>query len=102
MLSESDRVVRLAELVASLPQANRGFLAYLMQFASQVAKLCDKNRMPPKNLAIVFAPNLLRAPGESAENYDVNNGLSCVQTMIERCDDIWPSSKYTPNQSSPF
>ena len=45
-----------------VPAANRATIEYLVRFLSQVAKSEKVNRMGIPNLAIIFAPSMLRDP----------------------------------------
>jgi hypothetical protein len=103
------RAVRLAEVVAELPDANRGFLQYLMNFLHKVSLKAEENLMTPKNLAVVFGPNILRPRVETVETAMNDAGairmgqcantaltlrctapvVSAVQGLIEFYPQIW-------------
>jgi hypothetical protein len=93
-----DREVRLQRLktsIAGLPPSNQGFLEYLMCFLHRVTLQSDKNLMTPKNLAIVFAPNVLRPLVESVQSImtDSQLCLQVVELLISSAYDIWPPVK---------
>ena len=64
--SETDQQMRMAvkQALASMPLANRITIKYLMRFLCTVSKKSDINKMTPANIAIVFAPNILRPPSD--------------------------------------
>lgn len=57
-----DLAPTLAFLDTVLPKANAATLVYLIHFLNHCAELSQFNQMTPRNLAIVFSPNLLRHP----------------------------------------
>ncbi len=54
-----------SKLLASLPDLNLRIVSLLFFVLNKVAQHSDVNKMDSKNLAIVFAPGLLRPEGES-------------------------------------
>lgn len=62
-LSEDERPRRVKILVLEkLPEDNYLLLKYIVQFLSKVMDRSDLNKMTSSNLAVVFGPNLVRAP----------------------------------------
>lgn len=57
----------LEQLEAGLPEPNRTIFRYLCTFLAEVSMKSDVNKMTPSNLAIVFAPNLIRPAVETFE-----------------------------------
>ncbi|XP_012268555.1 rho GTPase-activating protein 1 isoform X1 [Athalia rosae] len=49
-------------LFEKLPEINYRLLQYIVQFLSRVMDRSDLNKMTSSNLAVVFGPNLVRAP----------------------------------------
>ncbi|XP_012279356.1 rho GTPase-activating protein 1 [Orussus abietinus] len=61
--SKDERPRRVKILVLEkLPEDNYQLLKYIVQFLSRVMDRCDLNKMTSSNLAVVFGPNLVRAP----------------------------------------
>ncbi|CAG8485999.1 740_t:CDS:10 [Paraglomus occultum] len=56
----NEKMYRLHSLIHSLPQVNFETLETLMRHLSRVTSYSEENKMEPPNLAIVFAPNLIR------------------------------------------
>lgn len=58
--SSSDTKLALKGLVAKVPLPERYVLQYLCEYLYDFSQTSDVTKMSPDNLAIVFAPNLLR------------------------------------------
>eukprot|EP00823_Brevimastigomonas_motovehiculus_P004844 TRINITY_DN330_c0_g2_i1.p1 TRINITY_DN330_c0_g2~~TRINITY_DN330_c0_g2_i1.p1 ORF type:complete len:981 (+),score=395.08 TRINITY_DN330_c0_g2_i1:75-3017(+) len=75
------------QLIQTLPSVNKSVLEYILQFLVQVSSFENENKMNDNNLAIVFAPNILRA---KVETYDVISKLTpitinVVKLLISDC-----------------
>eukprot|EP00013_Stygamoeba_regulata_P009938 CAMPEP_0177672272 /NCGR_PEP_ID=MMETSP0447-20121125/25231_1 /TAXON_ID=0 /ORGANISM="Stygamoeba regulata, Strain BSH-02190019" /LENGTH=259 /DNA_ID=CAMNT_0019179885 /DNA_START=205 /DNA_END=981 /DNA_ORIENTATION=- len=75
----------LKQLLPSLPLANLHCLSRVTGFLKLVSEFEEFNRMPAKNLAIVFAPNLLRPRVDTPETIiaDARFITEAVTLMIE-------------------
>ena len=60
------------QLLTTLPEPNKSIVTYLLSFLSDVTVHFVHNKMTPLNLAVCFAPNLLRAKEERAERVMVD------------------------------
>ncbi|RWS25496.1 uncharacterized protein B4U80_07178 [Leptotrombidium deliense] len=60
MRTEDDKLEKLKEVLRRLPAAHYTTLKYLMKHLSKVSSYGSRTGMTPKNVAIVWAPNLLR------------------------------------------
>lgn len=78
--------------IENLPHANRNLLRYLMLFLNEVATHSAHNKMAAANLAIVFAPNLLRPAVESVSSAlqipMVNSAIMCI---IDNASFLFPA-----------
>jgi hypothetical protein len=81
----------ITKALKQLPYLNAVVLRFLIQFLSQVAALSDVNKMSADNLAIVFAPNILKYPSIADEGNPskIMAKLGVVTTMIQKYDDIF-------------
>lgn len=79
-------------LMSSLPQANRDLLGYLCAFLEEVAEHEQNNRMNVKNVAIVFAPNVLRPQFETVGSMtaDMAVTIEVIETLIRFNSEIFP------------
>jgi len=82
------RLKNLRILLWGLPSANRNLLLYLMKFLKTFAQHSDKTKMPPSNIALCWAPNLLKAETESIQQVMINTEHvnSIIMTLIENID----------------
>ncbi|KAI8613325.1 hypothetical protein BC830DRAFT_1132800 [Chytriomyces sp. MP71] len=58
----NERLIALKNLVQQLPPCNYHVLFYLMRHLKKVSERSEVNKMEQSNLAIVFAPTLIRTP----------------------------------------
>jgi len=88
----SDQLTYVRTKLEALPASNRELLKFLMLFLSRVASHQQINLMTPNNLAIVFAPNILRPSVPSNEKTvgDLRPMLYCVEFLISQAAVLWP------------
>jgi len=65
---DPQRIIEVKKLIAQLPRVNTHLLSYLMFFLNELIKNEEFTKMNANNLAIVFAPNLLRPEVETSES----------------------------------
>ena len=76
-------------LMADLPEGNRKLLLYILHFLSQIVKHCEYNKMKSNNLAIVFAPNLIRSRDEEKIDLTaITRANTLVMAMIDNYSSI--------------
>mmetsp|Transcript_32494 Transcript_32494/g.52659 ORF Transcript_32494/g.52659 Transcript_32494/m.52659 type:complete len:370 (+) Transcript_32494:1905-3014(+) len=102
-MNTQKRIDQYSNLVGQLPHSNLIVLHYLMWFLSKVAAQSEKNKMPEYNLAIVWAPNLLRPPLISTEAMlMVKHTIDCIEFLIRYQALIFGNhSEPAPKVSSP-
>ncbi|KAJ3004921.1 UNVERIFIED_CONTAM: Rho GTPase-activating protein 15 [Siphonaria sp. JEL0065] len=100
----NERLIQLKTLIQTLPSCNYNVLSYLLKHLKKVAEKSEINKMEQSNLAIVFAPTLIRTPdgtGDAAQiaqqgyasmaNMPFHNKL--IESMIEQYDWVFDGSK---------
>jgi len=83
---QGERIRCLSVMVDMLPKNNKSVLDRLMYHLSRVAHQETVNRMSPSNLAVIFAPCILRrniVVHAQEQLLDVQKQVICVQTLIE-------------------
>lgn len=55
---------KVKEMLPRLPPQHLSTLAFLMQHLARLAVNAEKNKMTIQNLAVVFAPNVVRSKDE--------------------------------------
>jgi RhoGAP domain len=90
----SDRFVAIRKVVDRLPPGNRTVFLYLVEFLREVAALADRNKMTASNLAVVFAPTLLRPEVETIDLVfgNVSGGLDLLTAVIGDYDKLFGSN----------
>eukprot|EP00698_Gefionella_okellyi_P005550 TRINITY_DN15058_c0_g1_i1.p1 TRINITY_DN15058_c0_g1~~TRINITY_DN15058_c0_g1_i1.p1 ORF type:complete len:1261 (-),score=433.54 TRINITY_DN15058_c0_g1_i1:71-3853(-) len=91
---EMARVNRLREALKSLPSQNGALLRYLLAFLQNVASQSASNKMNPQNLAIVFAPSMLRTANDDLqrEAADTKRTQTVIAELIEKQDELLDTS----------
>ncbi|KKA27582.1 hypothetical protein TD95_001461 [Thielaviopsis punctulata] len=88
----SNNVERCAHLSATfglMPEHHQDTLEFLMFHLSRVAKREPENLMSPKNLAVVFAPTIMRDTSIEREMTDMHAKNIAVQFVIENSETIF-------------
>ncbi|XP_029436999.1 rho GTPase-activating protein 30 isoform X2 [Rhinatrema bivittatum] len=67
---EEERLVKIKEVLKELPQPHYRTLEFLMKHLVHMASFCSETNMHARNLAIVWAPNLLRSKDIEASGFN--------------------------------
>ncbi|KUI63098.1 Vacuolar protein sorting-associated protein 52 B [Cytospora mali] len=84
-----ERCAHLRKTVNMLPQKHRDCLEFLMFHLARVASREPENLMSPKNLAVVFAPTIMRDHSLEREMTDMHAKNLAVQFMVENSNEIF-------------
>eukprot|EP00004_Rigifila_ramosa_P000035 TRINITY_DN1005_c0_g2_i2.p1 TRINITY_DN1005_c0_g2~~TRINITY_DN1005_c0_g2_i2.p1 ORF type:complete len:1171 (-),score=265.89 TRINITY_DN1005_c0_g2_i2:1914-5426(-) len=81
---KSEKIAKMRSLISAMPDQNRALLHELVNFLVRISRSASVNKMTASNLAIVFAPNLLRPKVDSMESImhaaHINHA---IQVLIE-------------------
>ncbi len=80
------RLTRIKKVLDFIPEANMKLLKSLCHFLNNVMQHQQINKMHSTNLAIVFAPNLLRPSGDNGLQLmteDSKYSLGLMKTLVE-------------------
>ncbi|KAH7328369.1 hypothetical protein B0I35DRAFT_403749 [Stachybotrys elegans] len=80
---EGERCEFLHKTFSMMPQRHRDCLEFLMFHLSRVAQRESENLMSPKNLAVVFAPTIMRDLNIEREMTDMHSKNLAIQFVIE-------------------
>ncbi|KAM3512708.1 hypothetical protein MY11210_003661 [Beauveria gryllotalpidicola] len=80
---EAERCAQLRKTFDSMHQSHRDCLEFLMFHLQRVAHRESENLMSPKNLAVVFAPTIMRDLSIEREMLDMHAKNIAVQFVIE-------------------
>ncbi|XP_026473973.1 rho GTPase-activating protein 92B-like isoform X2 [Ctenocephalides felis] len=87
------RLAAIKKIVDKLPEQNYENLRYLIKFLAELARNENHNKMSVQNIAIVFAPNLLKS-NEDDELLNVMSSAaartSVIETLLRHVDYFFP------------
>ncbi|KAF5719250.1 rho GTPase activator Rga [Fusarium mundagurra] len=89
IVDETERSDHLRKTFASMPQRHRDCLEFLMFHLARVAQREPENLMSPKNLAVVFAPTIMRDTSLEREMTDMHAKNLAIQFVIENSNTIF-------------
>jgi hypothetical protein len=86
--TKGNTILQLLAILDELPPANKAILRTLLKLLALIVKDSKTNQMTSSNLAIVLAPNLMRAFQETIQQVIMHAPLinSILRTMIENHD----------------
>ncbi|KAI2611953.1 RhoGAP-domain-containing protein [Hypoxylon sp. NC1633] len=87
--SDEEKCAHLQSVFKQLPQQHRDCLEFLMFHLHRVASRERENLMTPKNLAVVFAPTIMRDHNIEREMTDMHAKNNAVQFIIENTHNIF-------------
>ncbi|KFY70575.1 hypothetical protein V499_09065, partial [Pseudogymnoascus sp. VKM F-103] len=91
-IPESDPTARCAHLrhtFSLLPPIHRDVLEFLVFHLARVVSKASVNLMTPKNVAVVFAPTIMRDRSVEREMSDVARRNEVVQFVVENSEEIF-------------
>uniref|UniRef100_A0A671P061 Rho GTPase-activating protein 21-like n=1 Tax=Sinocyclocheilus anshuiensis TaxID=1608454 RepID=A0A671P061_9TELE len=83
-----ERLKTLKRLIHELPDHHYETLKFLSGHLKTVSENCEKNKMEPRNLAIVFGPTLVRTSEDNMTHMVTHmpDQYKIVETLIQQCD----------------
>lgn len=81
---EEESIPLLRSLLDQLPHDNMVVLNYLIHFLTQVASYSEVNKMTPKNLALVWSPNILRKTKVEANETQASMAKEMAKSEVRR------------------
>uniref|UniRef100_A0A0A9XYM4 SLIT-ROBO Rho GTPase-activating protein 1 n=3 Tax=Lygus hesperus TaxID=30085 RepID=A0A0A9XYM4_LYGHE len=89
--SKHDFVIKMKDLVQSLPRSVVIVMRYLFDFLNHLSEYSDENMMDPYNLAICFGPTLVPVPEDKDQVQYQNQVNELIKNIILFHDDIFAS-----------
>ncbi|XP_029294572.1 rho GTPase-activating protein 23 isoform X3 [Cottoperca gobio] len=88
MDSASERLKTMNKLIRDLPDYYYDTLKFLVVHLKTVADNSDKNKMEPRNLALVFGPTLVRTSEDNMKDMVTHmpDRYKIVETLIQHCN----------------
>ncbi|KAJ5218564.1 uncharacterized protein N7498_000663 [Penicillium cinerascens] len=87
--SVSGRVELLQRNLGELPRVHRDVLEFLIFHLKRVVERQDENLMTSQNVAVVFAPTIMRPESLAREMTDVQKKNDVLKFLVENCQDIF-------------
>lgn len=84
-----ERIEGLKEALAELPRVHYEVLEYLMAHLARVVVLEKENLMTPMNVAVVFAPTIMRPESVARELSDTKGKNEVVMWMVQENDKVF-------------
>uniref|UniRef100_A0A8C7WVZ0 Rho GTPase activating protein 23a n=1 Tax=Oryzias sinensis TaxID=183150 RepID=A0A8C7WVZ0_9TELE len=83
----TDRLRTMKKLIRDLPDHYFHTLKFLVEHLKTVADHSDKNKMEPRNLALVFGPTLVRTSEDNMKDMVTHmpDRYKIVETLIQHC-----------------
>ncbi|PWW73157.1 RhoGAP-domain-containing protein [Tuber magnatum] len=89
VFEEETRIKIVKDLVDELPSIHRDCLQFVIFHLARVAARRDENLMNSRNLAVVFAPTLLRFTSDEREMTDMHAKNNAIQFLIDHNESIF-------------
>ncbi|KAI0388839.1 RhoGAP-domain-containing protein [Xylariaceae sp. FL0594] len=87
--TDAEKCAHLQAVFNQLPRSHKDCLEFLMFHLSRVASREAENLMTPRNLAVVFAPTIMRDTNIEREMTDMHAKNAAVQFIIENSHNIF-------------
>ena len=103
--AEELRILKLREVLGELPDVNYSTLEFLLKHLHRLSLRHSETGMTAKNLAIVWAPNLLRCPALEVGGVEALQGVAVqavvTEYLIKYCHLVFtsPSQANTPRSA---
>ncbi|KAJ5160301.1 uncharacterized protein N7482_007305 [Penicillium canariense] len=85
----SARVELLQKCLSELPRTHRDVLEFLVFHLKRVVERQDENLMTSQNIAVVFAPTIMRPESLAREMTDVQKKNDILKFLVENCQDVF-------------
>ncbi|KAI8887601.1 RhoGAP-domain-containing protein, partial [Backusella circina FSU 941] len=83
-LNSKERLNKTYALLHNLPLEAYCTIKFIMQHLKRVHQHQSVNRMPAKNIAVVFGPTLMRFDNEGNEELQMNNMIKTIEYIIDQ------------------
>ncbi|KAB8078142.1 hypothetical protein BDV29DRAFT_20951 [Aspergillus leporis] len=87
--SPSERIETLQKCLLELPRVHRDVLEFLMFHLKRVVEREKENLMTSQNIAVVFAPTIMRPQSLAREMTDVQKKNEVLKFLVENCQEVF-------------
>jgi hypothetical protein len=98
----SEQLTALQEIVHALPAHHQPTLQYILSFLHTVSTHSEVNKMPAKNLAVVFAPTLCKPQNETPLTMlnDTKYAINALSALISHSPGLMQAPPVSPTSKS--
>lgn len=86
---QSTRVSHMQKCLQELPRVHCDVLEFLIFHLKRVVEREKENLMTSQNIAVVFAPTIMRPESLAREMSDVQKKNEVMRFLVENCDDVF-------------
>ena len=83
------RVEVMQKGIRDLPRAHQDVLEFLIFHLKRVVERQEENLMTSQNVAVVFAPTIMRPESLAREMTDVQKKNEVLRFLVENCQDVF-------------
>ena len=87
--SQPARIDHLRKALQDLPQVHQDVLEFFMFHLRRVVERENENLMTSQNVAVVFAPTIMRPESLAREMTDVQKKNEVLRFLVENCQEIF-------------
>ncbi|KAL2824896.1 hypothetical protein BDW59DRAFT_80385 [Aspergillus cavernicola] len=87
--SDSARIEALQKRLGELPRVHQDVLEFLVFHLKRVVEREKENLMTSQNIAVVFAPTIMRPQSLAREMTDVQKKNEVVKFLVENCQEVF-------------
>lgn len=87
--TQSTRIEHLQKCLLELPRVHRDVLEFLLFHLRRVVEREKENLMTSQNVAVVFAPTIMRPESLAREMTDVQKKNEVLKFLVENCSEVF-------------
>jgi hypothetical protein len=87
--STQGRIELLQKSLLELPRVHRDVLEFLIFHLRRVVERHEENLMTSQNVAVVFAPTIMRPESLAREMTDVQKKNDVLKFLVENCQEVF-------------
>lgn len=87
--SDAGRIEALQKGLQELPRVHRDVLEFLIFHLKRVVERHEENLMTSQNIAVVFAPTIMRPESLAREMTDVQKKNDVMKFLVDNCQEVF-------------
>ena len=94
---DQHRIALMSSAINGLPSRHKDCLEFLIFHLARIVTQESKNLMTSLNVAVVFAPTIMRPESITREMTDTQTKNQAIQFLIENCQSVFQAENLTMN-----